>query len=33
MDKIPITRPGYEKLKKDLEYMKRVAVTGKHPGH
>jgi transcription elongation factor GreA len=26
MDKIPITRPGYEKLKKDLEYMKRVAV-------
>ncbi len=26
MDKIPITRPGYEKLKKDLEYMKKVAV-------
>ncbi len=26
MEKIPITRPGYEKLKKDLEYMKKVAV-------
>jgi len=26
MEKIPITRPGYEKLKKDLEYMKKVEV-------
>jgi transcription elongation factor GreA len=26
MDKIPITRPGYEKLKKELEHMKKVAV-------
>ncbi len=26
MDKIPITRTGFEKLKKDLEYLKNVAV-------
>lgn len=26
MDKIPITRSGFEKLKKDLEYLKNVAV-------
>lgn len=26
MDKIPITRTGFEKLKKDLEYLKSVAV-------
>jgi transcription elongation factor GreA len=26
MEKIPITRPGYEKLKKDLEHIKKVAV-------
>jgi len=26
MEKIPITRPGYEKLKKDLEHLKKVAV-------
>ena len=26
MDKIPITRTGFEKLKKDLEHLKNVAV-------
>ncbi len=26
MDKIPITRTGFEKLKKDLAYLKNVAV-------
>ena len=26
MDKIPISRMGFEKLKKDLEYLKKVAV-------
>ena len=26
MDKIPISKMGFEKLKKDLEYLKRVAV-------
>jgi transcription elongation factor GreA len=26
MEKVPITRPGYEKLKKDLDYLKKVAV-------
>jgi transcription elongation factor GreA len=26
MEKIPITRSGYEKLKKDLEYLKKVEV-------
>jgi transcription elongation factor GreA len=26
MEKIPITRPGYEKLKKDLEHIKKVEV-------
>ncbi|MCD6152876.1 MAG: transcription elongation factor GreA [Syntrophobacterales bacterium] len=26
MDKIPITRTGFEKLKKDLKYLKSVAV-------
>ena len=26
MDKVPISRMGFEELKKDLEYLKRVAV-------
>ena len=26
MEKVPITRSGFEKLKKDLEYLKKVAV-------
>ncbi len=26
MDKVPITRPGFEKLKKDLDHIKRVDV-------
>lgn len=26
MDKLPISKMGFEKLKKDLEYLKRVAV-------
>ncbi len=26
MDKMPITRSGYEKLKRDLDYLKKVAV-------
>ncbi|MFB3926076.1 MAG: transcription elongation factor GreA [Syntrophales bacterium] len=26
MDKMPITRAGYEKLKKDLEYLKKVVA-------
>jgi transcription elongation factor GreA len=26
MEKVPITRPGFEKLKKELDHLKRVAV-------
>lgn len=26
MQKVPITKPGFEKLKKDLDHLKRVAV-------
>jgi len=26
MDKVPITRPGFEKLKKDLDHIRRVDV-------